>query len=86
MIFKLSKKRKKTFSNLDQIKNLNILNKLNTTYNYNFSSLIQNNNFIFIINLLFNLEKMQNWQELKLTKKPIMANANYLKNNNIKNV
>lgn len=37
---------------------LYILNKFITTYNHNLSNFILNNNFLSIINLLFNLKKM----------------------------
>ena len=38
---------------------LDILNKLDSTHNQNLKSLIQNNNFISITNLLFNPQKLQ---------------------------
>lgn len=63
-----------------------ISNKLDTTHNYNLSSLIQNNNSISITDLLLNPEEVQEWQGLELTEEPIAANANYSEDGNTKNV
>lgn len=46
---------------------LGILNKLNTTHDHNLSSLIQNNNYISITDLLLN-SGIQEWQGLELIK------------------
>lgn len=46
------------YLNKQELTLLSILNKLNITYDNNLSSLIQNNNSISIINLLFNSKEI----------------------------
>lgn len=73
------------FLNKQELTLPDILKELNTTYNYNFNSLIQNNNSISITDLLLHSEEVQEWQGLKLTEKPIAADANNLEDGNTKN-
>lgn len=74
------------YLNKQKLTLLAILNKFDTTHDYNLSSLIQNNNSISITDLLLNPEEVQEWQGLELTEKPIAADTNYSKNGNTKNV
>lgn len=63
-----------------------ISNKLDIIYEYNLSSLIQNNNSISITDLLLNPNEVQEWQGLKPTEELIATNANYSEDSNTKNV